>query len=558
MDLIITCSNSKVSLLRNISTTGNLSFAAKVTLTTGTTNSAIAIGDINGEGKPDLVLNGGSSLSILRNISVIDTIRFATKVDKTTGTGPNSIKISDIDGDGKPDLITANSTSNTVSILRNNPLIPQIIVSSNFSTFSACSSNFSSTQTFTIRGKNLVSNLIINSPSGFELSINPNTTFSPSIILTPTIDSIGSTEIFVRLANNATGNPSGNITCTSNWAITQNIAVSGVVKSTSLSTHDIIICESELPFSWNGLTFDSAGSKTKYGLINSSGCDSAATLNLTVKPTSSSTTNLSICPSELPFSWNGLTFDSAGSKTKYGLINSVGCDSAATLNLTIKPTSSSITNLSICPSELPFSWNGLTFDSAGSKTKYGLINSVGCDSSATLQLNVFNNPDIGVILGQKTNLVPSISYTYTVNQQIGASYNWFVQNGIIVSGQGSNQINVQFINSGNAKILSELINNNGCKDSVSIDLIIGSVGINETLLNSSIRIFPNPTSMNFTIEIPSKYIGCDYFINDLNGSVIIKGKIEGNQEIINTEHLTSGIYFMKINANIPPIKVVKY
>jgi sugar lactone lactonase YvrE len=160
------------------------------------------------------------------------------------------------------------------------------------------------------------------------------------------------------------------------------------IKSTSASTTNISICSSELPYSWNGLTFAVGGSQTAH-FTNSVGCDSAATLNLTIKSTSASTTNLSICSSELPYSWNGLTFAVGGSQTAH-FTNSVGCDSAATLNLTIKSTSASTTNISICPSELPYSWNGLTFAVGGSQTAH-FTNSVGCDSAATLNLTIKAN-----------------------------------------------------------------------------------------------------------------------------------------------------------------------
>jgi uncharacterized Fe-S radical SAM superfamily protein PflX len=43
------------------------------------------------------------------------------------------------------------------------------------------------------------------------------------------------------------------------------------------------------------------------------------------------------------------------------LVNSVGCDSVATLNLTVKATSTSVTNESICPTHLPYSWNSNTY-----------------------------------------------------------------------------------------------------------------------------------------------------------------------------------------------------
>jgi PKD repeat protein len=157
------------------------------------------------------------------------------------------------------------------------------------------------------------------------------------------------------------------------------------VKATSASTTNTSICPSALPYSWNGLTLNAAGTYAKT-LVNAVGCDSVATLNLTVKATSASTTNTSICPSALPYSWNGLTLNAAGTYTK-SLVNAVGCDSIATLNLTVKATSASTTNTSICPSALPYSWNGLTLNAAGTYTKT-LTNAVGCDSVATLVLTV--------------------------------------------------------------------------------------------------------------------------------------------------------------------------
>jgi hypothetical protein len=157
------------------------------------------------------------------------------------------------------------------------------------------------------------------------------------------------------------------------------------VKAVSTSTTNLSVCPADLPYTWNALTFNSAGSQTAH-FTNSVGCDSAATLVLTVKAVSTSNTNISVCPTDLPYTWNALIFNSTGSQTAH-FTNSVGCDSAATLTLTVKATSTSTTNLSICPSDLPYTWNALTFNSAGSQTAH-FTNSVGCDSAATLVLTV--------------------------------------------------------------------------------------------------------------------------------------------------------------------------
>jgi hypothetical protein len=119
-----------VSVLRNTSTSGNVSFAAKVDFTTGNGPRSVAIGDVDGDDKPDVMVanfgsgGSGTSVSALRNTSTNGSVSFAPKVDFATGAGPMRVMIGDIDADGKPDTLTANfgtysSIGNTVSVLRN-------------------------------------------------------------------------------------------------------------------------------------------------------------------------------------------------------------------------------------------------------------------------------------------------------------------------------------------------------------------------------------------------------------------------------------------------------
>ena len=127
-DLAVTNYGSNtVSVFRNTSTSGTIdasSFAAKVDFSTGNSPYSIAIGDLDGDGKPDLALtnSGSNTVSVLRNTSTsgtIDASSFASKVDFSTGVGPFGVAIGDLNGDGKPDLAVANFTGNTISVFRN-------------------------------------------------------------------------------------------------------------------------------------------------------------------------------------------------------------------------------------------------------------------------------------------------------------------------------------------------------------------------------------------------------------------------------------------------------
>lgn len=130
-------SSGSISVLRNNSSTGYISTAAKVDFTTAASPKSVAMGDLDGDGKPDLaVINYDSfTLSLFKNTCTSGSISFAPRVIFPTGTGsnyPNCVAICDIDGDGKPDLVFTTEYTNTVSVLRNTGIfLPVKLISFN-------------------------------------------------------------------------------------------------------------------------------------------------------------------------------------------------------------------------------------------------------------------------------------------------------------------------------------------------------------------------------------------------------------------------------------------
>ncbi len=550
-------------------------FAPISDITVGDNPDRLYSGDLDVDGKMDLLVihqttTTSQFITILHNQSTPGTISF-TRVDHALGAFGSEAFISDLDGDGRPDILVSSESSDQFFILKNTSS-PGVMNASSFATpFSIAINNprgitagdlnldgkpeiILAAQTSLLVYENLV-------PSGPTITINPQPTS------TAVCD--GVTALFTLTATGTTN-------LTYQWqkfdvSIFNNISNTGGYSGATTATLSIN-------------TTGNFGAGDYRCLIKGDLApdkfSNTVTLTVNVVPTAPTANGNSNCiPAAITLSASGGTngqyrwYDVATGGTAIGgqinssyvtpvisttttyhvAINNGLCESNRTPVIAIiapiaKPAlSPSIQALAgtinLCTGDVltinapagfsNYIWsnggntNPITINSSTSSLTLQVVDGAGCTSPVSDALNIVVNPyPVATITPTGTQLTASA----------GDSYQWY-QNGDVVVGATNQNFDFNFLEYG---LYVVDVTDNGCT-STSLPFEYLITGFEKNI--EGLKVYPNPVEENLFVEFKPPYT---IQVIGVTGNVIQNFNALSIPSSLDFSSMAKGIYFLKI------------
>jgi hypothetical protein len=181
----------------------------------------------------------------------------------------------------------------------------------------------------------------------------------------------------------------------------------------------------------------------------------------------------------------------------------------------------------------------------------------GCSSYSEVTVQQYPEPQIPAISGEP-NAVYNNTYSYAVASLPDYTYNWTVTGGTIVSGQGTNVIEViwdQFI-TGTGEIQMTWANAYGCESTqfyaVSVDVSV------QEIFASNLKIYPNPTSDLVNIQWDFMNENTYLTVFDNTGKLLSTQKLNNQTlHVLDFSGYENGVYRLRLsNENAVIVKAI--
>lgn len=377
----------------------------------------------------------------------------------------------------------------------------------------------------------------------------------------------------------------------SNWT-------DGVVLGSAGPTSSIDVQNGCSPFVWiDGNTYTSNNFTATHTIENISGCDSVITLALSLhagSPTTATDIQFS-CGGGAGYTWlDGNTYFTNNNSATFITVNTAGCDSLITLDLTVMQTQHVNDIVVSCG---PYLWiDGNTYSNNNFSATHTLTNSFGCDSVIHLQLTMGTTygTDVQIACGPyiwidgNTYLFNTNSPTHTL---VNANSNGCdsivtlnlsftsINNDISVVGTTitavENNVNYQWLdcNDDYSEIVGETNQSYNATSQGSYAVIVSSANCSDTsecftilsvknILTDDLTTYPNPFINQLVVEGFGSITNTLVSIIDMYGKVVYNKQFDNSNSTLIIDELgflSKGNYILKLSNDqgVKQILIVK-
>ena len=167
---------------------------------------------------------------------------------------------------------------------------------------------------------------------------------------------------------------------------------------------------------------------------------------------------------------------------------------------------------------------------------------------------IAEKPELPTISGPDDVDVDDIA-SYSVADNSGSTFQWIVEEGDLLSGQNTNEIEIQWSTTEDSvEVIAIETNEAGCEsDSAFLMVEIDqTIGVNDLTNDFVVNVFPNPATTEVVIDFTEKRNLASITLTDLNGKVFWKESYRQTKKMsqvtIPVSQLKPGLYFVRIAA----------
>jgi dienelactone hydrolase len=201
------------------------------------------------------------------------------------------------------------------------------------------------------------------------------------------------------------------------------------------------------------------------------------------------------------------------------------------------------------PANAPVIWEGgqTTPGIVVSQTAdvWAFVGSPACgDRTETVQVTMIPYPSQVSMNLPSDSLFINIPYAFSVPVETGMSYEWICPLGNILSGQGTDSVQISFPFPGTAQVTC-VISNQNCSLSIEEDVqaYVDFSSFSPVTGKQNISIFPNPTENELFIK--GGFSDALWEIREISGKTILSGRFFQNH-LVHLNELPPGAYLMSI------------